>query len=54
MFRGWGLRFTSNDPKFTFDVNGVTQNNSYVQLLALLCVVCHCYVIYVKRPPNAS
>ena len=36
---GWGGRgIMSKEPMWTFDVNYVTQNNSYVQLLARLCM----------------
>ena len=33
--RGWGI--TSKEPIWIFDINYVTQNNSYIQLLAPLC-----------------
>ena len=33
-----GVSITSNEPMWTFDVNYVTHNNSYVQLLVTLCV----------------
>ena len=33
---GWGI--TSKEPMWTFNLNDVTQNNSYVQLLATPCV----------------
>ena len=31
---GWGI--TSKEPMWMFDVNYITQNNSYMQLLATL------------------
>ena len=40
---GWGN--TSKEPMWTFDVNYVTQNNIYVQLLATRCVFNHFYMI---------
>ena len=66
-FPGWGI--PTKEPMWTFDVNYATQNNSYLQLLATLCAFQpllrglrqtsterfnHCYVIYVKRPQNAT
>ena len=40
---------------WTFDVNDVTQNNIYGQLLAMLCVFLPSsqnVLIYIKRPLN--
>ena len=34
---GWGIM--SKEPMWTFDVNDITQNNSYVQLLTMLCML---------------